>query len=636
MYSYCKHDHFLKAALALLLFVYSFAVANVWADSPAFTVNDVVKSYPLAQCFDVLEDQAGQYPFAAIQSPALAARFHPAHMSGQINFGYSNTVYWLRCHLHANMAGRKLLEIAYPSLDNVQLYTPEVSQNQKQVSGDLMPFAERPYPHRNIVFPIDLKAGDNPIYLRVQSAGTLTIPVYLWSPDALYQNDTRKYSILAAYYGVFAALGLYNLLLFFSIRDRSYLEYVLFVTGMAIGQASLNGFGNQFFWPNWPVWGNVALTIGFAMAGLFGALFTRSFLSIRENSPRLNHLNWGFVAWFFFAIVLNVVSYQWAAMATSFGGLCYSIFACMAGVSAKRRQHAGARYFLLAWALLLTGVGAMGARNFGWLPTNFFTMYSMQIGSSLEMILLSFALADRINKMRRDKQQAQSEALDAKEKMVEALQSTEADLALRVKQRTYELEQANLKLQESEMALAKAARQDPLTGLGNRMALDNDLEAAIARARRAKTGIAVLLIDLDGFKPVNDTYGHAAGDAALQEIAARLVASVRRSDSVIRIGGDEFVIIVEGLQVLAHAKTVAQKILQFFKTPLQLNDDIAVKLGASIGLSRFPEDGESIRDLLHQADVLMYAAKTDGGNHYFVTESFEADEAAQKRSFSRK
>ncbi|CAG0997051.1 two-component system, sensor histidine kinase LadS [Methylophilaceae bacterium] len=601
---------FTKAAFVLLFVVFC---QSPFAGEAANQV-DPADALPLAECLEYVEDSQKQYSIADMATATIAKRFAPANaVSGQINFGYSNSAYWLRCDL-SGVTGKKLLEIAYPALDNVQVFMPDASGTYRmQEAGDIRPFDQRPYPHRNFVFPIEFTQADTMLYIRAESRGTLTLPIKLWSPETFHEQNQQTYAVLSVYYGIFVALALYNLFLFISIRDRVYLEYVLFVIGMAIGQASLNGFGNQFLWPDWPAWGNIALPTGFAIAGLFFSFFTRSFLALPARAPRLNLLNWLFVFWFVLSIMLHFFSYQLAAMAVSFGGLGYSLFGCWVGWQCMLRKSIAARYYLLALTLVLVGVGVMAARNFGWLPTNLYTMYAMQVGSSLEMLLLSFALADRINLMQKERNLAQAEALEIKQKMLETLKHNEQELETRVKLRTFELEAANQLLLENEQKLAKVIRQDSLTGLGNRMALDSDFDAAVSRARRANKGVALALIDLDGFKPVNDTYGHEVGDTVLKEIAERLSAMVRKTDSVIRIGGDEFVIIIEDIQSFSDVKHIVEKLLASLKQPMQICGS-TIQVGASIGVSLFPDDGETLRDLLHKADMLMYEAKTMGGN----------------------
>lgn len=163
-------------------------------------------------------------------------------------------------------------------------------------------------------------------------------------------------------------------------------------------------------------------------------------------------------------------------------------------------------------------------------------------------------------------------------------------------------------LRDNEQALMLAARRDPLTGLGNRLVLEEELGHTILRAERQRAQGCVLLIDLDGFKPINDTHGHAAGDCLLKEIAGRLQASVRRCDTVIRLGGDEFVVIVEGLHGESAVHTLIDKLDQAIQAPVAYREH-NLRVSASIGAACFPDDGRSSKDLLAHADRMMYARK---------------------------
>lgn len=173
---------------------------------------------------------------------------------------------------------------------------------------------------------------------------------------------------------------------------------------------------------------------------------------------------------------------------------------------------------------------------------------------------------------------------------------------------TRELAAVINKLRDNEKALMEIARRDPLTGLGNRIVLEEELSRAILRAQRAGHEGYVLLIDLDGFKPINDNYGHALGDFVLQEVARRLRTAVRRTDTVTRLGGDEFVVIIESGTLPCDLATLTAKLADAIAAPL-LHDGHTLIVGASIGAARFPSDGTSSVPLLAQADQAMYAAK---------------------------
>lgn len=611
--------------LKLLSFIFTLLCSPLaWAQLPVLNLDEQHASYPLSGYLTALEDVGKTLGVADLARPDIAARFAPRHKQGEINFGYSQSAYWLRLNVRNNVrnnvhdraASLWFLEVAYPSLDHLDVYFSDAQGRLHHLrAGDKAAFSTRPYPHRNFVFPVNLPAGESLLYLRAESSGSLTLPAELWRPDAFHRMNPGNYSVLALYYGTLLALGGYNLLLYLSLRDRAYLHYVLFVVGMAVGQASLNGVGNQFVWPDFPAWGNIALPVGFAFAGLFGSLFSRTFLETATLAPRLDKaLQAG--AWLFLAaMAAQLISYRAGAMLTSLGGLLVSNVALLSGVVSWRRGHAGARFFLLAWALLLVGVGIMALRNFGWAPTNFFTYYAMQIGSTLDLLLLSFALADRINTLRAEKESVQAEALSTKQALVESLTRSEQELEARVEARTRELEAANARLRENEKALTHIARLDPLTGLGNRIVLDEELNRATHRAARHQTAVAVLLVDLDDFKPVNDQYGHATGDLVLREVARRFQECVRRTETVIRHGGDEFVIIVEGTDAARDAHAVARKLLERMAEPIE-TPIAAVQVGASIGIALYPSDGQTPGQLIHEADQAMYAAKTGGRGRF--------------------
>ncbi|MGV8843532.1 MAG: diguanylate cyclase domain-containing protein [Pseudomonas sp.] len=167
--------------------------------------------------------------------------------------------------------------------------------------------------------------------------------------------------------------------------------------------------------------------------------------------------------------------------------------------------------------------------------------------------------------------------------------------------------------------LKKIARHDPLTGLPNRLLLEEFLANALIRASSSATRVALVFIDLNGFKQINDTHGHAVGDQVLVSTAQRLLQTLRESDMVARIGGDEFVVVIEGLKrsksLDDEAQLISEKILQRLSQPLNLGN-ATHQVGASLGIAMFPEHGPNIDSLIHIADQAMYAAKRNGNNQY--------------------
>jgi diguanylate cyclase (GGDEF)-like protein len=167
-----------------------------------------------------------------------------------------------------------------------------------------------------------------------------------------------------------------------------------------------------------------------------------------------------------------------------------------------------------------------------------------------------------------------------------------------------------------ELELAKLANTDALTALPNRHWLMNYLPTALEQAKKTHASIALLLIDLDDFKNVNDTLGHAAGDELIKAVTAKLQALLRPGDHIVRLGGDEFIIVSEGYEISANVSPLAERICNALNQPFMLKDGYSHMIHASIGISVFPQDGFEPESLIKHADIAMYAAKNDGKNRY--------------------
>lgn len=542
---------------------------------------------------DFLTDPQGTLTLDDVR--AVDAPFSASLTRRDLSFGYVQGVIWLRLPLQSEASETRIwrLELNYASLDEVRLYDVGADGVRASRSGDTVPYAERSIGHRYPVFEIVLQPGEQrTLYLRVDSRGSMTLSGELMSLRDFEQHSQNGYLVHAIYFGVLIALGLYNLLLFLALRERPFLNYVLFMFAFALSVLSLNGLGAQYLWSQAAPWSNRMLPVSLTSAALLSVVFARSFLDTRQWLPRwdkgLLALCIAIAAAVLATILLPV---QRALQLMSLTGLIATLTLLLTSFVCVGYRVPGARLFALAWLMLLTGAVLLALRNFALIPSNFLTLYAMQIGSGLEMILLSFALAARFNELKRQREAA--------------LQLNEQILAKRVTERTQALEQANQRL--SELAL-----QDPLTGLANRTALQQHLDQALARSVRRKELLAVMLIDLDGFKPINDQHGHEFGDRVLAEVAQRLRQYLRDADLPARLGGDEFVVICENVQSAEDARDLAKRLLEGLDTPMYL-EERTVRVGASIGivLSHGSDDATT---LIRQADAAMYRAKAEGRN----------------------
>jgi diguanylate cyclase (GGDEF)-like protein len=169
-------------------------------------------------------------------------------------------------------------------------------------------------------------------------------------------------------------------------------------------------------------------------------------------------------------------------------------------------------------------------------------------------------------------------------------------------------------LKSYQQRIERLAFHDSLTGLPNRLLFSDRLAQALAIASRNKSFLAVCYVDLDGFKPVNDVHGHAAGDGVLKEIARRMQHFLRPSDTACRLGGDEFVLLLTHLESPDAYRHVLDRAMLALTKPIAISSNKTVTLGASVGVAHFPIDGEDMETLLRNADKAMYQAKASGKN----------------------
>jgi diguanylate cyclase (GGDEF)-like protein len=581
----------------------------------AITVPADLASLPLRAEVRVLEDPSGRLGIAEIRSADLEGRFRSVPGAGDLNWGFTRSALWLRLEFQAQGTPQRpaLLQVAYPQLDRVDFHTVERGQPVHLVSGDLLPFSARPWPHRHIVFPLQLEPGTTQtVYLRAVSRGSLTVPLTLWSPKALQHHDQSVYAAHALYFGMLLALGLYNLLLFASVRDRLHLAYVANLATFAIGMLGVLGLGHQFLWPELPQVADKIPLLGFSLYGFFAMSYVRAFLDTRSWTPWWDRVLVTLALLFLVVATCDFFTdTRLFVMALAAMAPLAALASLVVGLLALRHNQPGARIYVLASLVYQIGFVAYGLRMVDLVPTNVVTSYAIQWGSVVEMMLLSFALAERLQALRRAKEQAQAEVLQARQAAVQALVDAEKRLESRIAERTAELAQANESLREGQLELSRLALQDSLTGLANRIHLQEHLRLALARSRRSGSGCGLLMIDLDGFKAVNDTHGHAVGDALLQEVARRLRSQVRASDLVARLGGDEFVVVFEPAGNEELARALGHKLVAALGQPY-LAGDRSFTIGASIGIALAPLHGTEPQSLLERADQAMYEAKRLG------------------------
>ncbi len=547
------------------------------------------------------------------EARASADRFRP-NSSEVLNIGYNRAGHWVRFQLRNSGAEplKRFLEFRSLFADRLNLYAPDEQGHYTKVeSGRLVPPPDRPFQSRNFVFPLTVPPGGEALYyLYVDSADTLTIPLYLHTDTGLVHTELTSRSWLSFYQGLILTMALFSIFLLATLRDRVYAYYIgVIVVHQGLFFTLFNGLGYQYLGLEDPWWSREAMSVLVSLSMWMIMQFGRVLLATRDEQPLLDRV---IVLIQHAALVIMalsfVVDYSVSIRLANPHGAVTAAAMWVVGWNSLRKGNPAARYFLIAWSMLIVGGIAYSLKSWGLAPSNLFTEHSWQIGAAIEAIFLSLAIADRINtesqqriRHQQEAQLAQAQALDIQRKANDMLEQN-------VKERTEELRKANRKLQQ-------LSDTDQLTSLSNRRSLDRFLTHTIARARIDRKPVAVLMIDVDHFKPVNDTHGHQVGDDSLREIACRIQNSSRwPADMVARYGGEEFCVVLPNTD-RQSAMSVAQRMRESVASEPVTTRIGRLKLTVSLGVyAAVPTEDDSKDSFLEQADIALYQSKQEGRN----------------------
>lgn len=570
---------------------------------------------------ELLEDVGGKLTIADVAAPAMQARFSEA--KGRASVGQNPNPWWIKLQLQraTDAPSQWWLEIGSVTQLNLQLYSPDGQGGwTMRQSGEQVSFAAgRDHDYRRMLLQLPaLGSEPQTVYLRSFDPAGNSFPLRIWQLQDLDQLATQENLGLGLIYGIITALLLYNLFIYFSLRDKAYFWYVLTTAGALLMIVSMSGHGAQYLWPHGPV----------------------PFWLDRITLPSL----WGFAACSFTQTLLQTRHYvRWAHRLLAFACVCYviaialdafgqrslaawiiallsltSIPAALGAALIRWRQgYFPALLYLCGYGLVLSSISLALMRATGLVQPATWNAYVFPLSVAAESILFSFALAYRIQMLKHEKSVAILQADREKTARMAQMQSSAEELQEAVRQRTAELAEANRLLCEREKLLEFAAFHDPLTELPNRRYLVERAETSLADANRRGESVALLLIDLDHFKPVNDTYGHDAGDLLLRTIGHRLREHVRTNDMVARLGGDEFAVLVCGPDAQAHTREIAERLLDTLATPvLYGNHQLAVSI--SVGGAFYPQHAQQFSGLYKSADEALYRAKQKGRSGFVL------------------
>lgn len=550
---------------------------------------------------------------------AIAAQHWKTSDTHNLNLSYTDRPYWFRTTLH-NPGTRPLLrqlELAYPVLDYIELYSiNQHGQVRHWLLGDKYPFKQRPYLHRNFVIPLEIGAGETlRLYLRVHTSSALQMPLHLWQAEAREAHDQQQLLLQGVYFGTMLVMLIYNLILFFGIRDWNYLLYVLWITFIAGFLASFNGLAFQYIWPEATTWNDQSIAVLLSLANVFGVGFSIAFLQLRRNLPRATPALQSMIVLGLIATLVALwLPYQLAIKFAIFNAVISILLIMAAAIHLWSAGFRPARLFILSWSSVLIGGVILAMNKFGLLPSTLFTEHAAQVGSALEAVLLSLAMVDRFNSERKSKERAKVDLLRAQQDLLDSQRKQNEILENRVHERTRELEQANQKLQEMSST-------DALTGTRNRRYFDQAYAKELKRMQRDGTDLSLLLLDIDHFKRINDTWGHQIGDECLRLVAQTIGQHIRRdSDTLARVGGEEFCILLPNTSAAGAiflGETIRSAVAALSPEINGQHLSITISIGIASSSQQLPMPPEQ---LLNLADKALYRAKKLGRNRVALFE----------------
>jgi nitrate/nitrite-specific signal transduction histidine kinase/PAS domain-containing protein len=439
MIRYCFHCYkkirswLLVPALVVLLsilLVSASAKASASANSPSenpelLVLTDAQGKYPLGLHLQILDDPSGSLTIEQVSSPAFDSKFIPSQVPVP-NYGYTDHVYWLRLDLlnDSSVTNQWFLESYFQNLNYVDLYLPATAGGfTRKESGALRPFGSRDILYYHVVFKLPLSPGSGEtVYLRVKSGSSMTLSFILWSPEDFAVNKIVEMLLVGLFYGSLLMILGYHIFLYLSLKELSYLYFVLFLASSILFFASYEGIADQFLWPGLAEAKKYTLATTMSLFFIAALKFSDVFLEQKARSPRLHKiLNAFLVYWLLMIVILPFFSYGFISNITSLGLLLTPAFAAVCGFYHWRKGNHPARFYLVSWLGFMVGIILAELVRDGTISSTPLTENSYQIGLLWLVLLWSLALADRINILKAQTENANARLRNSEHELVQIL-----------------------------------------------------------------------------------------------------------------------------------------------------------------------------------------------------------------------
>mgnify|MGYP001329625133 CR=1 FL=1 len=393
----------MKYSVIYTLFLYCIFIPHNFAQKQLI-LRDGINSYSVNSFIYTLFDSTKLLTIKEISSNYVSSEFKILSKE-QTNLGYRSEAIWLRFTIrNESKKTNWLLSLNSSGIDKAILFTPlNNGRFKKDKAGLIFPREARENNSRFIVFQTNINSQETKTYyIRIESEKPIQLNLETWQPNMFFEKGQNEYIILGLFYGGLVMMAIYNLFLFFSIKDISYFLFSLFVSSVLYYQGNVDGIYIQYFTPDNPQYNLISANISAASVSFFGLLFVKEFLQLNKYSKFLNRLCLILIYSIGLDVLMIIILQVSSSIFTSPIGAIYIIFSFVAGVYCFKKGNKNAVFFLLASFFFLAGILFRVLNVFAIINESFLSEYGMQIGILIEMTILSFALGDRINSIKRE------------------------------------------------------------------------------------------------------------------------------------------------------------------------------------------------------------------------------------------
>ncbi|KFZ38017.1 hypothetical protein HR45_05760 [Shewanella mangrovi] len=507
--------------------------------------------------------------------PQVTQRFNQGqftHAKRQfLTFGINHHATWVRLSLYnpSQQHIRKRLVAAQTWVESVDVYLVQQQLLQQWHTGDAQPADKHLVPTVGYAFDMDIPPGNSEIFIRGQSLDPLTMPIELMDVDQSRSEWMKIHVAIGVVYGILLVLVGFNILLYATLKHSVALYYALYIGCFIIMNFGYEGFGFSWLYPNSPQFQNYSTLFFMVLHGASGLVFVSHYLQISAKKSPLRRLLQIYIIAGILGGAISValqLHILMAWIAFSFISLTTLIMIAVALLNFTRSIDA--RYLLLAVSCSMFGLLASALSVWGIIPYSFYGFHGAEFGVVCEAVILAVVVAFRLRNIEQERITAQY-----------------------------------------------MATHDPLTRLNNRRAFEINATSYLQQTENLNKSVSFIMMDIDYFKAINDSYGHHVGDQALYHIANLLSRLHRKGDIVARWGGEEMAMLLPNTE-LAQAYSYAEQLRQALQDSPLLSEELHINITASFGVSSCINHGQhdTLSDLYKTADKWLYYAKNQGRN----------------------